>query len=67
MYDDAGTEPENIVDLGMVDVCYLNIFSLRYREDSTISRLMYKAQCQYFVNDGNKTYICGRLMSMLVG
>ena len=30
MSDDADTEPENRVDLGMFDVCYLKIFNSRY-------------------------------------
>ena len=42
--DDAGVNPGEIVDLGMVDVCYLRIYNSCYGEHTPNGNLVYKAQ-----------------------
>ena len=49
--DNAGVNPEDIVDLGMVDAHYLRMYNSCYGEDSPNGKLMHKAQRECFENE----------------
>lgn len=65
--DDPGIKPGKIVDLGIIDVCYLKLFNAQYGENSHIGKLLYNAQQQYFENRGKGKYIRDAAVRMLVG
>ena len=64
--DDAGVNPEEIVDLGMVDARYLRMYNSCYGEDTPNGKLMYKAQRECFENENMGTLVSENTMDRLV-
>ena len=59
--------PDDIVDLGMIDARYLRMYNSCYGDSNPNGELMYKAQREYFENKNMGTLVSDTTMQTLVG
>ena len=62
-----GVEPENSIDLGMVDDWYLKLFNSHCGDFRHIEDMLYKAQRKCFENHNMRTLVSKRTMTVLSG
>ena len=60
-------KPDDIVDLGMIEVHYLRMYNSSYGDNSPNVELMFKAQRECFENENMGSLVSEKTMQTLVG